>query len=180
MADSISALPIALNYKVENHYDGPATYFRGAVSEYVKKWCSENGYDLYRDGLKIYTTIDSRLQTLAEQAMDKRMRDLQKKFKRHWGDKNPWVDDKDQEIPGFLEASMKRTEYYKTLKKKFNRYWAKNGFGTAQTRLSAWRAILNNYWNAADALHIWSESQDSPVARAEPAAIRTWCWRRPS
>ena len=118
MADSLSALPLVLKYKVENHYDGPATYFRGAVSEYVKKWCAENGYDLYRDGLKIYTTIDSRLQTLAEQAMEKRMRDLQKKFKRHWGDKNPWVDDKDQEIPGFLEASMKRTEYYKALKKK--------------------------------------------------------------
>src|SRR5688572_1307060 len=118
MADSLSALPIALNYKVENHYDGPATYFRGAVSEYVKEWCNENGYDLYRDGLRIYTTIDSRLQTLAEKAVEKRMRDLQKKFKRHWGDKNPWVDDKDQEIPGFLEASMKRTEYYKALKKK--------------------------------------------------------------
>ncbi|MBK0404125.1 penicillin-binding protein [Adhaeribacter sp. BT258] len=118
MADSLSALPIVLRYKVENHYDGPATYFRGAVSEYVKKWCAENGYDLYRDGLKIYTTIDSRLQTLAEQAVEKRMRDLQKKFKRHWGDKNPWVDDKDQEIPGFLEASMKRTEYYKALKNK--------------------------------------------------------------
>ncbi|MFC5271547.1 penicillin-binding protein 1A [Adhaeribacter terreus] len=120
MADSLSALPLVLKYKVENHYDGPATYFRGAVSEYVKKWCAENGYDLYRDGLKIYTTIDSRLQTLAEQAVEKRMRDLQKKFKRHWGDKNPWVDDKDKEIPGFLEASMKRTEYYKALKKRFN------------------------------------------------------------
>ncbi len=120
MADSLSALPIALHYKVENHYDGPATYFRGAVSEHVKKWCAENGYDLYRDGLKIYTTIDSRLQKLAEQAVEKRMRDLQKKFKRHWGDKNPWVDDKDKEIPGFLEASMRRTEYYKKLQKKFN------------------------------------------------------------
>jgi penicillin-binding protein 1A len=119
MADSLTALPLVLNYKVENHYDGPATYFRGAVSEYVKKWCAENGYDLYRDGLKIYTTIDSRLQLLAEQAMEKRMRDLQKKFNRHWDDKNPWVDDKDEEIPGFLEASMKRTDYYKALKKKF-------------------------------------------------------------
>ncbi|KAA9333536.1 penicillin-binding protein 1A [Adhaeribacter soli] len=119
MADSLSALPIVLKYKVENHYDGPATYFRGAVSEYVKRWCNENGYDLYRDGLKIYTTIDSRLQALAEQAMEKRMRDLQKKFYRHWGKNNPWVDDKDKEIPGFLEASMKRTEYYKALKKKY-------------------------------------------------------------
>jgi penicillin-binding protein 1A len=119
MYDSLSALPINLKYKVENHYDGPATYFRGAVSEYVRKWCSENGYDLYRDGLKIYTTIDSRLQTLAEQSVEKRMRDLQKKFNRHWGKNNPWVDEHDDEIPGFIEASIKRTDYYKALKKKY-------------------------------------------------------------
>lgn len=53
------------------------------------------------------------------------------------------------------------------LKKKFKRYWAEQGFGTAQTRRSAWRAILNNYWNAADALDVWSESPDSSSKRGE-------------
>ena len=50
-ADSLSKLPIKLTYNVENHYEGPATYFRGTMNGYLKEWCEKNGYDLYRDGL---------------------------------------------------------------------------------------------------------------------------------
>ena len=117
--DSLSQLPIVLKYKVENHYDGPATYFRGAVSEYMRKWCEENGYDLYRDGLRIYTTIDSRMQAHAEQAVEKHMRSLQGRFYQHWKGRNPWVDDKEKEIPGFIEATAQRTDYYRKLKEKY-------------------------------------------------------------
>ncbi len=116
--DSLSRLPIKLEYSVENHYDGPATYFRGAVADYLKEWCKQNGYDLYRDGLKIYTTIDSRMQTHAEQAMEKQMQNLQRRFNSHWGSKNPWADETGRELPGFIEESIKRTDYYRRLKKK--------------------------------------------------------------
>ncbi len=118
-ADSISKLPLVLDYSVETHYDGPATYFRGAVADYLKEWCKQNGYDLYRDGLKIYTTIDSRMQEHAEEAMEKHMRALQRRFNNHWQGKNPWVDEQDKEIPGFIEATIKRTDYYRRLKKRF-------------------------------------------------------------
>jgi penicillin-binding protein 1A len=117
--DSLSQRPIELRYKVENHYDGPATYFRGAVSEYMRRWCDENGYDLYRDGLKIYTTIDSRMQAHAEQAVEKQMKVLQNRFYNHWQGRNPWVDDKEKEIPGFIEMTAQRTEYYKKLKQQY-------------------------------------------------------------
>ncbi|WP_237144328.1 penicillin-binding protein 1A [Pontibacter pamirensis] len=117
-ADSLSQLPLVLEYKVENHYDGPATYFRGAVADYLKEWTKENGYDLYRDGLKVYTTIDSRMQAHAEEAMEEHMRTLQRRFDNHWEGKNPWVDAKDREIPGFIEETIKRTDYYKRLKEK--------------------------------------------------------------
>ncbi|WP_255474152.1 penicillin-binding protein 1A [Pontibacter qinzhouensis] len=117
-ADSLSTLPLTLQYKVENHYDGPATYFRGAVADYLKEWCTQNGYDLYRDGLKVYTTIDSRMQQHAENAIEKQMRVLQRRFDSHWKDKNPWVDEKNREIPGFIESTIKRTAYYKRLKEK--------------------------------------------------------------
>jgi len=117
--DSLSKLPLELNYKVESHYEGPATYFRGAVAEYLNDWCKQNGYDLYRDGLKIYTTIDSRMQTYAEEAMEKQMRTLQRRFDNHWKGRNPWVDEKDKEIPGFIEETIKRTDYYHRLKKKY-------------------------------------------------------------
>lgn len=123
-ADSLSKLPIVLQYHVENHYDGPATYFRGAVNEFVKKWCEKENekagfdkYDVYSSGLKIYTTIDSRMQALAEQAVEERMRSLQAKFYRHWKGKNPWADAKHKEIPGFIEEQAKRTPYYQKLKR---------------------------------------------------------------
>ncbi|MEJ8802870.1 penicillin-binding protein 1A [Pontibacter sp. H249] len=116
--DSLSQLPLVLDYKVENHYDGPATYFRGAVAEYLQDWCKQNGYDLYRDGLKIYTTIDSRMQQHAEDAMTEHMRKLQRRFDSHWKGRNPWVDENDREIPGFIETTIKRTAYYQRLKKK--------------------------------------------------------------
>ncbi|PKV66553.1 penicillin-binding protein 1A [Pontibacter ramchanderi] len=117
-ADSLSQLPLVLDYKVENHYDGPATYFRGAVADFMKEWCKQNGYDLYRDGLKVYTTIDSRIQAHAEAAMDQQMRTLQRRFDNHWKGQNPWVDEKNREIPNFIEETIKRTDYYKRLKKK--------------------------------------------------------------
>ncbi|MDX5418465.1 MAG: penicillin-binding protein [Hymenobacteraceae bacterium] len=117
-ADSLSQLPLELEYKVENHYDGPATYFRGAVADFMKEWCKQNGYDLYRDGLKVYTTIDSRIQAHAEAAMDQQMRTLQRRFDNHWKGQNPWVDEKNREIPGFIEETIKRTDYYRRLKKK--------------------------------------------------------------
>ena len=56
--DSLSVIPIKLNYNVESNYDGKAFYFREAVSDELKTWCRENNYDLYTPGLKIYTTID--------------------------------------------------------------------------------------------------------------------------
>lgn len=123
--DSLRQLPIELQYKVENHYDGPATYFRGAVGEYMRKWCEENGYDLYRDGLKIYTTIDSRMQALAEQAVKKHMKNLQRRFDQHWKGRNPWVDDQNREISGFIESTAQRTGYYKKLKEQYGEDEAK-------------------------------------------------------
>lgn len=117
--DKLSHTPIGLRYTIEQHYDGPATYFRGVLNNYMKKWCEKNGYDLYSDGLKIYTTIDSRLQRLAEEAVEERMRELQVAFNNHWKGKNPWVDHKDNEIPGYLDAAIRRTELYKVLHKKF-------------------------------------------------------------
>ena len=61
-------------------------------------WCKENGYDLFNDGLKIYTTLDSRLQKYAETAVTEEMSRLQALFEVHWEDKNPWIDENNQEI----------------------------------------------------------------------------------
>ena len=117
--DSLKTQEIELDFSVENAYDSKANYFREAVANELKEWCSENGYDLYTDGLKIYTTLDTRMQRYAEAAAIKQMKQVQNNFRQHWGNTNPWQDERHNEIPGFIEDIAKRQPYYKTLSKKF-------------------------------------------------------------
>lgn len=117
--DSISTIPIKLNYSVESNYDGQAKYFREAVADYLKDWCKENGYDLYSSGLKIYTTIDTRMQKYAEEAALKQMRQVQRNFDRHWAGQDPWRDENHQVIPNFIEDIAKRQPAYKMLVQRF-------------------------------------------------------------
>ncbi len=116
--DSLRVSGLNLKYKVENQNVGQATYFRTVVRNYLINWANDNGYDLFSDGLKIYTTIDSRMQEIAENAVSNQMRKLQKIFDKHWNGKNPWIDEKGFEIKDFLKNTIKRTQYYRTLLKK--------------------------------------------------------------
>lgn len=117
--DTLKDLPIKLNYNVESNYDGQASYFREAVADYLKEWCHDNGYDLYTSGLKIYTTIDTRMQKYAEEAARKQMKIVQRNFRNHWGNTNPWQDEKHQEIPDFIEGIVKKLPVYKKLLEKY-------------------------------------------------------------
>ncbi|MAK06795.1 MAG: transglycosylase [Marinoscillum sp.] len=115
--DTLRNSDLNLSYKVENQNVGQATYFRTVVRNYLIKWAKDNGYDLFSDGLKIYTTIDSRMQEIAENAVKNQMSRLQKIFNDHWDGKNPWIDEKGFEIKDFLKNTIKRTRYYKSLLK---------------------------------------------------------------
>lgn len=117
--DSLSVIPIKLSYSVESNYDGQALYFREAVANYLKDWCEENGYDLYSSGLKIYTTIDTRMQKYAEEAARKQMKQIQRNFNNHWGKNDPWVDENGKVIPGFIEQIAQRQPVYKYLAAKY-------------------------------------------------------------
>lgn len=117
--DSLKLIPIRLQYKIERSYDGNALYFREAVAAHLEKWCKENDVDLYSDGLKIYTTIDTRMQKYAEESVDKQMRIVQNNFNNHWGKQNPWQDENHQEIVGFIEDLAKRSSGWKALTRRF-------------------------------------------------------------
>jgi len=117
--DSLKIKEIDLDFSVENAYDGKANYFREAVANHMKDWCRDNGYDLYTDGLKIYTTLDTRMQKYAEAAAIKQMKQVQQNFRQHWGSTNPWQDEHHVEIAGFIEDIAKRQPYYKILTKRF-------------------------------------------------------------
>lgn len=124
--DSLKALPVTVRPRVtESRYDGPAPYFREALAEEIDRLCelelipgadAGNKLDLYADGLKIYTTLDTRLQRYAEEAALQQMRVVQQRFDSHWGSTPPWRDERYQEIPHFIEDLAKRTTAYK--------YWA--------------------------------------------------------
>ncbi|WP_207534006.1 penicillin-binding protein 1A [Desertivirga arenae] len=95
-ADSLRALPLELNYNSRHEEVELAPYFKEYLRPQLEEFCQtqtkENGepYDLYSDGLKIYTTIDSRIQKAAERAVIQRLRVLQEEFDKHWSGRNPW------------------------------------------------------------------------------------------
>ncbi len=115
--DSLSDLPIKLNYKKEDENDGLAPYFREYARQYLNKLLPKisdstgQSYNLYTDGLKIYTTLDSRLQLYAERAVNRHMRNLQKTFNEHWkGINKPW--ENDDEI---LDLVLSQSPTYRSL-----------------------------------------------------------------
>jgi len=124
--DSISLIPIDMtHFSIKDHNSGQATYFReflrGELNEWAKNTKRADGtpYNIYRDGLRIYTTIDSRMQRYAEEAVKEFMgKELQPMFYKHWkGQKNaPFSNVTADEIDHILLTSMKRTDRYRSLK----------------------------------------------------------------
>lgn len=116
-ADSLIRLPIELEYNKISHHQGLAPYFREYLKAELLEWCRNNededgeNYNLYTSGLKIYTTIDSKLQLYAENAVQQQMTEIQKVFFNHWGKEKPW---KGKEI--VLEQAIQRSSRYQRLK----------------------------------------------------------------
>ncbi|WP_374506253.1 penicillin-binding protein 1A [Flavobacterium sp.] len=111
----LQSLPIKLNFKLESHKDGTATYFREYLREYMKKWVEDNkkpdgsDYNIYKDGLRIYTTIDSRMQLYAEEAVEAHMANLQEEFfNQAKENKNaPFVNISQAETDRIMKKAMK-------------------------------------------------------------------------
>lgn len=116
-ADSVKKIPIKLEYQKVAFQEGLAPYFREYVKAELLQWCMKHTrsdglpYNLYTDGLKIYTTIDSKLQLYAERSVARQMSDLQKEFFTHWGKIEPW---KNQDE--VIRDAIERSQRYKNLK----------------------------------------------------------------
>ncbi len=118
-ADSLKKLPLRLNYRKLTHNEGPAPYFREFLRQELADLCKnlfkEDGtrYNLYTDGLKIYTTINSDLQSYAEAAVSNHLSKVQKEFDLHWKHRNPWGKD-----DAVLMNQVKKSPRYNSLKDK--------------------------------------------------------------
>ena len=116
--------PIVLNFQPESHKEGIATYFREYLREFMKTWLKENKkadgseYDIYKDGLKIYTTIDSRMQLNAEEAVTEHLTNLQEEFfDQAKTNKNaPFVNISELETDKIIKQAMKSSERWRILK----------------------------------------------------------------
>jgi len=128
LKDSLQKQPLGLNYSPESHREGIATYFRSYLRGYMKEWVNSplntkpNGekYNIYKDGLKIYTTIDSRMQTFAETATKIHMNNLQAEFfvqnTKKRNPTTPFLDLEPEEVTSLLNSSMRRSERWRKMK----------------------------------------------------------------
>lgn len=119
VADSLKQIPLALQYNLITPSDGPAPYFREHLRQFMHKWAKYNtrpdgsAYNIYEDGLKIYTTLDANMQEAASQAVHTHMKELQNTFNAHWKDRKPWG--KNLRI---IEKAVANSERYKNLSAK--------------------------------------------------------------
>ena len=121
--EELKKLPIKLDFKPESHSEGSATYFREYLRDYMRKWVKEHlkpdgtEYDLYRDGLKIYTTIDSKMQQYAEEAVTEHLKNLQKEFFINAKGKEnaPFVDITPEQTNQILMQAMKTSERWRKM-----------------------------------------------------------------
>ncbi len=104
----LAAQPLNLDYHPENATQGLATYFRAELEKELRRIAQKYEKNLYADGLRIYTTIDARLQRYAEQAVGEQMQKQQAKFFAQWRGRNPWTDRYGNEIRGYAEAVARK------------------------------------------------------------------------
>lgn len=155
------------------------SYLRAAVEAYLQEWLDETGYDLYEGGLKIYTTIDSRMQKYAEEAVENQMPILQRRLNNEWSGQDPWRDSENKKIPDFAESAAKRLPYYNDLKKRFS-----NNQDSIQNYLNRPKKMKVFSWDGAkevtfstlDSIEYYSKILNTGMMTLDPAKghIKVW------
>ena len=123
--DSLQKLPLKINFTPESHNDGLATYFREYLRGYLKKWTKNNPkpngelYNINRDGLKIFVTLDSRMQQYAQEAVQEHISNLQKYFfkEQQKNETAPFYDLEEEQVDAIYKRARKRSDRYRRMKK---------------------------------------------------------------
>jgi penicillin-binding protein 1A len=177
--DSITKLPLQLSFRRQNHNQGLATYFRTILGNEMQIWCRENGYDLYESGLKIYTTIDSRAQLLAETAMKRHMKNLQREFEDQWGAQNPWADYQGNELTNFIPRKLRSVPRYKTLIKQFEGDSAAVMHALSEKRkmrIFTWDGEADTLFSTLDSIRYYNRFLHAGLVSIQPhtGEVRAW------
>jgi penicillin-binding protein 1A len=173
------ALPLNLDLNYRDMTGQGDSYIRRAVEKWLDKWCKQNDYDLYEDGLKIYTTIDSKLQQYAEEAVAQKMKMLQKRFNNLWGNKNPWRDSKGVEIKDFLLKAEQRLPIYKLLVKKYKGDTTEiNNYFEKKKRMSVftWNGDRDTTFSSVDSIKYYTKILNTGMMTMEPSTGKIKVW----
>jgi penicillin-binding protein 1A len=184
--ENLSNLPIKLDFKLQTHKEGIATYFREYLREYMKKWVKENkkpngeDYDIYTDGLKIYTTIDSKMQEHAEEAVQAHMKNLQQEFFLQQKDnKNaPFINITDAETKRILTNAMKNSERWRIMKnldKSEDEIIASFDVKT-KMRIFSWKGEIDTTMTPMDSIRYYKHFLQAGLMSLEPQTghIKAW------
>jgi penicillin-binding protein 1A len=184
--DTLKGRPIVLDFHRQRHFDGQAPYFREYLRKYMADWIQENPktdgnpYNLYTDGLKIFTTIDSRMQAYAEQAVNEHMSNLQRVFfKMEKGRKTaPFHKVNEKQIENILKQAMRRTPRYRTLKKNGISEDSINiAFNTPrQMSVFAYQGDIDTLMTPMDSIRYYKHFYQSGMLSVEPQTgfIKAW------
>ena len=184
--EALQQLDLGLDIHKEGHSDGSATYFRTYLQKYLRKWVQENPkpngeeYNIFRDGLKIYVTIDSRMQKYAEEAIKEHMSNLQSYFfKEQERNKTaPFYDLDKSEIALTLERAKKNSERYKRLKiaGKSNKYIDEVFKTKTKMNVFSWKGDKDTIMSPIDSLRYYKYFLRAGLLSIEPQSghIKAW------
>lgn len=178
-AESLKKKPIGLRYQKSTFHEGLAPYFREHVKAQLMEWCKRHKkpdgtpYNLYTDGLKIYTTIDSRLQRYAEQAVSRQMTDIQDLFFDHWGKVKPWKGNE-----AVVTDAIRRSRRYKALKaQELSEEAIMKVFNTRiPMRLFTWRGEKEVEASPLDSIKHHLQYLNAGFLAVEPASGQVKAW----
>ena len=184
--DSLQKIPLGIKYTPQGHADGLATYFREYLRGYLKKWVKENPkpdgneYNIYRDGLKIYVTLDSRMQGYAQEAVTEHVSNLQKYFfQEHKKNKKaPFYDLEKPAIAKILNRGKKNSDRYRRMKdsKKSDKEIEKAFNTKTKMRVFTWKGDRDTIMTPYDSIRYYKYFLRSGLVSIEPETghIKAW------
>ncbi len=178
--------PLVLDFTPESHNEGIATYFREYLREFMKQWVKDNPkedgseYNIYSDGLKIYTTIDSRMQKYAEEAVHAHLANLQEEFFIHQKkNKNaPFINISDEETQRILERAMKNSERWRIMSEagKSDDEIVKSFNVKTDMRIFTWKGEKDTIMTPMDSIRYYKHFLQSGVMSMEPQTGHVKAW----
>jgi penicillin-binding protein 1A len=184
--ERLSKLPIRLNYSPENHKEGIATYFREYLRGFMDEWVKENPkksggeYNIYRDGLKIYTTIDSKMQKYAEEAVDEHLANLQEEFfiQQKKNKNAPFVNISEAETDKIIDRAMRNSERWRIMSDKgFDEDDILDSFNVkTEMTVFTWKGERDTVMTPKDSIRYYKHFLQTGLMSMEPQTGHVKAW----